>query len=87
MCAVIPAHLGKGTRWRVPVASPRPMTRIGIEPYDASIDRIAGQSLVGLGAFPLHQHRTMEDRNGRSSATQTGASKLPRDPHGQACCR
>lgn len=28
MCAVIPHNLGKGTRWRVPVASPRRMTRI-----------------------------------------------------------
>jgi hypothetical protein len=34
MCAVLPHNLGKGPRWRVPVASLRPMTRLqGIEPH------------------------------------------------------
>lgn len=79
MCAVIPHNLGKGTRWRVPVASPRRMTRIRHR-ADRVIRIVSPiHHSQGLELSRSTCHRTLEDRIGRSSATR-GSLRAPRDP-------
>ena len=61
MCVVLQHILARGPL-RAPVASPSPWLFQGIEPVPEPADRIAGQSLAGLGEIPLHLHRTMDQR-------------------------
>ena len=111
-CVWYDTHLGTGTRWRVPVASPRldgavrarlPAEasakagtlprRSTVSPVDHSRGRLRSpcthrhkgriaapmDPLAGLGAFPLHQHRTIEERPGRSIAAGRSL-QAPRTP-------
>lgn len=55
---VVPHHLGKGTRWRVPVASPRRMARFGIEPSPRqSTVSPVDHSQARLRSPCTHRHR------------------------------
>lgn len=83
MCAVIPHNLGKGSRWRAPVASPRQLTLIGIEPI--ARHRPFRRSITRrTWSLPAPPAPTMEDRYGRSSATRASLH-APRDPLVSVC--
>jgi hypothetical protein len=67
------------SRWRAPVAS-LPAFDADRHRADSVTDRFAGQSLARPEAFPLHLHRTVEDRYGRSSATRWKPPSSPETP-------
>lgn len=75
-------HLGKGARCALPLHPSGPWLRQGIKPVPEPTDRIADQSLAGLGDIPLHLHRTMDQRAYRrpSKPTRKGAFGAPLHP-------
>lgn len=78
MCGVVRHHLGKGTRWRVPVASPRLMARLlasshhrALGPYRRSITR---------QETSLSQHPSTQGRIAAPSDPLAGLGALPAPP-------
>jgi hypothetical protein len=54
MCFVVQNHLGKGSRWRAPVASPRAWLFQGIEPIQSQENVSPFNHSQGRLRSPLH---------------------------------